>query len=104
MTNVEWCAIDVLLTADKMPKLRDAFKDLLSLAHEWMTIGILLGVPKHILERIKADEDGARNRLQAMLSEWLKQVDPEPTWASLVEAVENVDQQRAQEIRTRFSS
>ena len=94
----------VFLTADEKPKMRDVFRDLLPLAHEWSTIGILLGVRKHILERIKADENGARNRLQGMLSEWLKQVDPEPTWASLVEVVESVDQQKAREIRTRFSS
>lgn len=94
----------IFLAADKKPKLRDAFRDLLPLAHEWSTIGILLGVPKHILERIKVDESGARNRLQEMLSEWLKQVDPEPTWASLVEAVENVDQRKAREMRTRFWS
>ena len=37
-----------------------------------------------------------------MLSEWLKQVDPPPTWKDITEAVETVDANKAQEMRTRF--
>ncbi len=37
-----------------------------------------------------------------MLSEWLKQVDPRPTWAALAEAVEPVDQAKAQQMKTRY--
>ena len=37
-----------------------------------------------------------------MLSEWLNQVDPRPTWAALAEAVEPVDKVKAQEIKTRY--
>ena len=80
------------------PQLRDAFRELLPLATDWKTIGTLLGLPEHILEKIKTDEDTARDRLQKMLSEWLKQVES-PTWKALVDAVENIDKVRSQEIR-----
>ena len=80
------------------PQLKDAFRELLPLATDWKTIGTLLGLPEHILEKIKTDEDTARDRLQKMLSEWLKQVDS-PTWKALADAVESIDKVRAQEIR-----
>ena len=34
-----------------------------------------------------------------MLSEWLKQIDPAPTWSAQAEAVEVVDPSKAKEIR-----
>ena len=80
------------------PQLKDAFRELLPLATYWKTIGTLLGLPQHILEKIKADEDTAHDRLQKMLSEWLKQVDS-PTWKALADAVESIDKVKAQEIR-----
>ena len=40
--------------------------------------------------------------MQEVLSGWLKQVDPCPTWAALAEAVEPVDQVKAQEIKTKY--
>ena len=81
------------------PKLRNVFKRLLPLAPDWKTIGGLLGVERHILDNIKKDEDGVRDCLHAMLSEWLKQVDPRPTWTDIVDAVEEVDSTKAEEIR-----
>ena len=70
---------------------------LLGIASDWKIIGGLLGVEG--LDNIKRDEEGVRQRLRAMLEKWLKQVDPKPTWQELVDAVENVDATRAQEIR-----
>ena len=78
--------------------MKDTFRELLTLASQWKTIGMLLGLPEHILEKIKADEDTAHDRLQKMLSEWLKQV-KSPTWMALADAVESVDQVKAQDIR-----
>lgn len=37
-----------------------------------------------------------------MLSEWLNQVDPRPTWTALAEAVEPVDKVKAQDIKTKY--
>ena len=84
---------------DDKPKFREAFKNLLSLANKWRTIGALLGVERHVLESIKKDEDGVDDCLQAMLSAWLKQIDPLPTWKELSDAVEKVDVDKALEIR-----
>ena len=80
------------------PKLRDTFKELLPLATNWKTIGTLLDIKKSILNKIKADEDAVHDCLQEMLSEWLKQIDPPPTWAALADAVEIVDELKAFEI------
>ena len=84
----------------KTPELRDTFKKTLPLAAEWKTIGTLLGIQENTLDIIQVDEHGARNQLRKMLSEWLKQVDPPPTWAALADAVEVVDELKAKEIRT----
>ena len=75
------------------------FKKLFPLAKDWKTIGCLLGVERHVLDSIKRDEEGVRDCLNAMLSEWLKQVDPPPTWTDIVDAVEEVDSSKAKEIR-----
>ena len=93
----------VLMFIDERPELKDAFRVLLPVAAEWKSIGTLVGLKNHVLDRIKADEDGVRNRLQGVLTEWLKQVDPPPTWAALAEAVDSIDESIAQEIRTCFS-
>ena len=81
------------------PELRDVFKKLLPLASYWKTIGTLLGVSKPILDKIKSDEEGANDHLQEMLSEWLKQIDPPPSWTALAESVEMIDSSKAMEIR-----
>ena len=77
----------------------EALDELLPLATHWRTIGALLGVQHHILERINKVEAGAHEHLQAMLSEWVKQIYPPPTWVALADAVGEVDTQRAQKIR-----
>lgn len=89
---------DIIIIGDK-PKLRNIFKDLLPLAKDWKTIGGLLGVERHVLDNIRRDEEGVRDCLHAMLSEWLKQVDPQPSWKDIVEAVEQIDSSKAEEIK-----
>ena len=84
------------------PKLKDVLKELLSLASHWKIIGGLLGLESHLLDKIKSDEEDAHDRLQKMLSEWLKQVDPPPTWKDITDAVETINATKAQEIRKRF--
>ena len=64
-----------------------------------MTIGTLLGIPAHILDKIKSNEERVHERLREMLSEWLKQIDPPPTWTALAEAVEVFDKSKAQKLR-----
>ena len=54
---------------------------------------------KPVLDKIKSDEEGVNDRLQEMLSEWLKQIDPPPSWTALADAVKMVDPSKAVEIR-----
>ena len=90
------------LIVQERPELKDVFRELLPLSADWKAIGTLLGLPRDLLKRIKADEEIAEDRLQEVLSEWLKQVDPHPTWAALAKAVEHVDKVKAQEIKTKY--
>ena len=80
---------------DEKPPLRDIYKELFPLA---TSISTFLGIPKHILDKINHDKEGADDRLQEMLSEWLKQVNPPPTWKQLADEVETIDPTKAQEI------
>ena len=75
------------------------FRRLLPLAPHWKNIGTLLDIPKHVLNRIQSDEDGVKSCLREMLSEWLDQVDPPPRWKDLADAVDDLDKQKAKEIR-----
>ena len=79
--------------------MKDAFKILLPLAQDWKTIGALLGLEEHDIDRIKRDEGGVRDCLRKTVSEWLKQPQPLPTWKDLADAVEEIDQGKATEIR-----
>ena len=89
--------------ADDKPKLRDAFRNLFELATHWISIGTLLGVEGHIIQRIKSEDDGIHEKLQEMLSEWLRQIDPAPTWKDLADVVERFDFAKAKEIRDHFA-
>ena len=81
------------------PKLRKVFKKLLPVSREWRNIGTLLELPSGILDGIAADEADMNSRLRAMLTEWLKQVSPPPTWTQLADAVEPFDKAKAEELR-----
>ena len=87
---------------DKRPKLRIVFKELLPLAIHWNSIGTLLGIQKNVLDRIRDDKEGVNDQLQEMVAEWLKQVDPPPTWKQLAEEVEIIDPTKAQNIKGKY--
>ena len=81
------------------PKLMDVFRKLLPLAARWRNIGALLGISNDILRAIRYDERESDNCLREMLSVWLKNTNPLPTWEILAGAVEHYDPAKAQEIR-----
>ena len=74
---------------------------MLPLASEWKSIGALLEIPKHTLNRIKKDEQVVRDCLREVLSEWIKQSDP-PTWTALAEVAELFDTIISDHIRQRI--
>ena len=86
------------------PEVVEAFRQLLPISKDWESIGTLLKVPIGTLDNIKfsADKSDMHSRLRAMLIEWLKQVNPPPTWAQLADAVEPFDQAKAEQLRTRY--
>ena len=83
----------------KKPELKDVFKLLLPLVSRWETIGTLLGAEEGDLETIKYNEQLPDNCLRKLISWWLKQVDPSPTWKALADAVESVNPEIASKIR-----
>ena len=72
---------------------------LLPLAADWKAIGTLLGAQEGDLDRIKHDEQEANDRLQKIISWWLKQVNPPPTWKAMATALETLNPQIASKIQ-----
>ena len=84
--------------------LPTALKLLQPVAAEWQNIGCLLEIPPGTLDSIRYDEQGkSSNCLRRMLSVWLVQTDPPPTWTSLAEAVDTYNPAVAEEIKEKFS-
>ena len=84
--------------------LSTALRLLQPVAAEWQNIGCLLEIPPGTLDSIRYDEQGkSSNCLRRMLSVWLVQTDPAPTWKSLAEAVDTYNPAVAEEIKEKFS-
>ena len=79
-----------------------AFREVVHLAWEWYSLGLLLNVPKSSLFTIKTNNPDDRDRLHETLQEWLNQTDSPPTWHELADVVEPLDRSKAQEIRQRY--
>lgn len=85
---------------DPIPNLKDAFRALRPLASEWVFIGLYLNIEKSTLDQIEADRNGSSLRcLYEMISKWLNQHAPKPTWECLVEVIKEFDEKLANEIR-----
>ena len=78
--------------------LADAFRITFPVAKNWKSIGALLRVPPHQLDMIEILQKGFDDCLRDMLSVWLKQIDPYPTWQSLADAVQIINPSVAQQI------
>lgn len=92
-----------ICTGLQEPTLPQAFKLLLPLSFEWMNIGVMLNLPGHTLRRIGIEQHDTRSRLREVLSEWLKQIDPLPTWFALAEAVALFNKEIADKIKSRIN-
>ena len=57
-------------------------------ADKWKIIGVLLEISKGKLGSIAEKYRDPKNCLLEMLETWLERVDPPPTWAAIIEAVE----------------
>lgn len=57
---------------------------------KWEELGISLRLESGLLEIIKKDNpNDCRACLRVMLKEWMKQVDPPPSWSAIIEAVKD---------------
>ena len=56
---------------------------------KWIDIGIQLDMKVQSLEAINHDHNEVGSCLRVMLTDWLKQVDPPPTWEALVDAMKS---------------
>ena len=73
-------------------------------ADEWKTIGILLKIPKAKLEAIAEKYRGDPHKcLLDVLETWLERVDPPATWATIIDAVEFLqEEQLGKELREKY--
>ena len=70
------------------PKLKVVVEELHDVKTKWYSIGIQLEVPDSKLDEIESTtKDDLERAFRRMIQEWLKLVDPEPTWAGIVEAL-----------------
>ena len=70
--------------------LKDIINSVWEARAKWFHIGIQLSMNVSILEAIERNHhDQLDECLRTMLTEWLKQTDPEPTWEALVTALKN---------------
>ena len=81
----------VLSSGQQIPTHSKAYKLLLPVATEWVNIGTMLEIQEHVLENIKREQKKDKGCLRVMLSKWLKQAKPYPTWSSLADAVSACD-------------
>ena len=90
---------------DKKPKLKDLLTELLTkVASKWENIGIMLGIEKGQLSRIKADQgNDSEGCLREMLQIWLSQVDSTPTWLAMAKAIESIgNPELAGDLKTKY--
>lgn len=71
------------------------------LAADWHNIGIFLDVPEEKLVTIKKDDSQSDDCLRDMLVTWLN-LDPEPSWDKVAEAVEVKYPNKAAKIRSQY--
>ena len=77
--------------------------ELRPLASDWKSIGVLLDIDSDELDKIEGDQRRAvMDCLQEMLLKWLKQVDPTSIWAEIIDAVEQINEEKAKDMREKW--
>ena len=74
------------LTVDDLKAVRNSVWDARA---KWMDIGIELEIKLSRLEAIKSNHSEVGSCLTAMLTDWLKQTTPQPTWEALINALKS---------------
>ena len=77
------CNTGALGTSD----LRKVYKAAWDARTKWYNVGLELDIDTATLDSIKANNDNVEDRFRAMLTTWLRAVNPRPTLAALAEAL-----------------
>lgn len=90
-------------TSAAKPEHADALRILMPVAHNWKNIGTFLKLKSSTLDTIETDyRNQSQECLREMISNWLRQTNPRPTWPALAEVVELFDPSLAQRIKTTY--
>ena len=76
-----------------LPRFTSLLNELLynEVATKWEQIGVVLGVNAGFLKTTKRKYPGDyRMCFIEMLKEWMKQVNPPPSWSAIISAIENI--------------
>lgn len=88
------------------PKLRNLMRELRSKAADWEDIGVELQVDDGELRQIRQDRPSdSTGCLRELFRKWLTQTSPEPSWATIAEALEHLgDEDLARALRSKYAT
>ena len=70
-----------------IPDLLDVRREVFKACPKWYDVGLELRVPVHTLDSIRIQFTDPADCLRETLKQWLKGIDPKPTWSALVDAL-----------------
>lgn len=90
LVNILLCNVGPVAAIRSQPELKDLMDALYNQVEDkWMILGVQLGISHGSLKSIEANRQrDPQNCLLEVLEMWLQQVDPPPTWAAIIDAVE----------------
>ena len=62
--------------------------------HKWKMLGVRLGVEERLDSIEENCKQDSKKCLLEMLQTWLKRVEPPPTWATIIDAVEFLEEEQ----------
>ena len=91
-----WVTVPLCISlgpSEESPKLTLLIKELSTkVSAKWEDIGLSLDIEKGSLEVIKQDNPrDSQGCFREMLTHWLNQGDPPPTWTTIIDAIDSVD-------------
>ena len=96
LVNILLCNVGPVAAIRSKPELKDLMDALYNQVEDkWMILGIQLGMSHGSLKRIEVNRQrDPQNCLLDVLEMWLQQVNPPPTWAAVIDAVEFIGKMR----------
>ena len=84
----DWSPFDSLgkLSIDDLQRVRTVTWDARA---KWFDIGLALSIPAGTLDAVSVDKHDCGKCYTEMLTNWLKGVDPQPSWSALSDALKS---------------